>query len=90
MTFLTEHTPPSDDRAARCEGPVELHLMEAAVMLAMAEWIFSQGAITVEIHPDGMHLRGFDVRGWLEVESFAKERDIGGTSAGGAYRCAFR
>ncbi len=37
-------------------------------MLAMAEWIFEQGATDVEIHPDGMHLKGFDIRGWLEAE----------------------
>ncbi len=57
-------------------------------MLAMAEWMFGQGAIEVEIHPDGMHLKGFDVRGWLETEGFAKTADMGRTPAGGVYKRA--
>ena len=55
-------------------------------MLAMAEWMFGLGATEVKIHPDGMHLKGFDVRGWLETEGFAKTADMGRTPAGGVYK----
>ncbi len=84
MTLITERSPPPT-RVGKCDGPFEHHLLEAAVMLAMAEWMFGQGATEVEIHPDGMHLKGFDVRGWLETEGFAKTADKGRTPAGGVY-----
>lgn len=85
MKLITERLPPLK-RVGKCEGPLELHLLEAAVMLAMAKWMFGQGATEVEIHPDGQHLKGFDVRGWLEAVGFVKTADMGRTPAGGVYK----
>ena len=64
MNLVTEHHP-SPARAARCDGGVELHLTEPAVMLAMAHWLIELGATEVEVHPDGMHLKQFDMGEWL-------------------------
>jgi hypothetical protein len=54
MDLVTEHRP-TTARAARCDGGVERHLTEPAIMLAMAHWLIDHGATEVEIHPDGIH-----------------------------------
>ena len=64
---------------------MERHLSEAAVMLAMAQWMFSRGTKTVKIHPDGMHAKHFDIRGWLETEAFERVGPLGPMREAGYY-----
>lgn len=54
-------------------------------MLAMAEWMFGLGARLVTIHPDGMHLKGFDIQGWLQDQGYLKIQSTGRTVHGGDY-----
>jgi hypothetical protein len=84
MGLATEHRP-TPARASRCDGGVELHLTEPAVMLAMAHWLIGHGATDVEIHPDGMHLKQLDMGEWLSAQGFEKTAQIGATEAGGRY-----
>ena len=84
MTFVTERMPP-DGRVSRCDGPLERHLTEAAVMLAVAQWLFASGAGTVQVHPDGVHAKHFDMRGWLENAGFEKVSAKGTTREAGRY-----
>ena len=84
MNLTTEHHP-TPARAARCDGGVELHLTEPAVMLAMAHWLIDHGATEVEVHPDGMHLKQFDMGEWLSAQGFVKVKPLGRTEAGGVY-----
>ena len=84
--FVTERTPPSVKRADGCGGGPDLILTEAAVMLATAMWAFERGASTVDVHPDGMHVKQFDVAGWLERSGFDKIKCEGKTKHGGVYR----
>ena len=64
VRLVTDREPPAR-RASHCDGPLERHLSEAGVMLAVAEWMFGLGAEAVEIHPDGMHVKQFDMCGWF-------------------------
>ena len=43
MTFITKKPPPSG-RIEKHTGKFERHLYEAAVMLAIARWLFASGA----------------------------------------------
>ncbi len=85
MKFVIEKTPPKG-RAPKTDGDFERHLYEAAVMLAMAQWMFVKlGAKKVCVYPDGMHVRYFCIRSWLENEGFKKTGSIGTTPEGGTY-----
>ena len=85
MDLVIEKTPPKKRQKA-CDGPRERHLYEAAVMLAVASWLFDgEGAQTVRISPDGMHARQFDIGGWLKVRGFEKINDRGTNPSGGRY-----
>jgi hypothetical protein len=53
----------------------DLYLSEVEVMLAMAEWLFTQGACHATIHPDGMHLLRYDLSPRLERDGFRREGD---------------
>lgn len=86
MDFVVERAPP-ESRASWCEGPLERNLPEAAVMLAVAQWLFQQGARRVSIHPDGMHVKDFDIAGWLRANDFTKISSAGKTRHGDVYRC---
>ena len=55
-------------------------------MLAVALWLFKRGASHVTIHPDGQHLRQFDIAAWLCCANFKKVKAIGKTKHGGVYR----
>ena len=55
-------------------------------MLAMAEWLFDQGAGEVAIHPDGMHLKDFDLPALLRRRGFDHAEPAGRTAAGGLWR----
>lgn len=54
-------------------------------MLAVAWWLFEQGASHVLIYLDGMHVKDFDVASWLQANDFTKVRTIGKTRHGGVY-----
>ncbi len=84
MQFVIEKPPPPG-RSKKSDDP-EQHLYEAAVMLAMARWLFECGAETVHLHPDGMHIKYFDLRNWLQDEGFEKISQEGKTTHGGMYR----
>ncbi len=86
MGLLTKKHPTDAKRIKGCENGVEYHLTEPAVMLTVAQWLFAQGAHHVSIRPDGMHLKQFDVRAWLETKGFVKTENRGKTSQGGLYR----
>ena len=82
--LVTDREPPAG-RASHCDGPLERHLSEAGVMLAVAEWMFGLGAEAVEIHPDGMHVKQFDMCGWLASAGFEKVAASGKTREAGRY-----
>jgi hypothetical protein len=86
--LITERVPPHK-RAAKCDGPSELHLSEGAVMIAFAMHLLRTvpGLSDVAIHPDGEHGKRFDFRGWLEKQGFEKKVSAGGTTYGGTYLC---
>ncbi|MCY4488800.1 MAG: hypothetical protein OXF11_17025 [Deltaproteobacteria bacterium] len=84
MTFITEKSPPKG-RAGKCEGELEQHLHEPAVMLAMARWLFNSGAKKVCLRPDGMHAKQFNMRRWLESEGFEKTDAKEKTGDAGTY-----
>ncbi len=83
--YLTPKEPPRN-RAGKHEGTHELHFSEMAMMLAVAEWLFSEGASKVHIHPDGMHLKQFEAAKWLQSEGFIQISTSGRTGLGGEYR----
>lgn len=85
MKLVTAREAPAG-RASYCDGPLEQHLTEAGVMLAIAEWMFRCGAEKVDIHPDGMHAKYFDICGWLESVRFEKVAPIGKTRVAGHYK----
>jgi len=55
-------------------------------MLAMAEWFFAQGAPKVRIHPDGMHMKGFDIPAWLASRGFTRMTATGRGQTSGSFR----
>lgn len=88
MELITDREPPPK-RVGNCEGPFEQHLLEAAVMLAVSQWLFTRGAKEVTIRPDGMHVKkefGFDINRWLEENGFEQIEHHGGTRHGGVYK----
>ncbi len=86
MKFITEKPPPKG-RENKCVGPLEQHLYEAAVMLAVARWMFKLGAKNVCVCPDGMHAKQFDICSWLKNEGFQKLAERGKTREAGTYSC---
>lgn len=84
MTFVTEKPPPPG-RATKTDRCMERHLYEAAVMLAVAQWMFESGAQEVCVYPDGVHAQYFDICGWLENEGFEKIAAIGEKPEAGTY-----
>ncbi|HXZ00452.1 MAG TPA: hypothetical protein VEI03_10655 [Stellaceae bacterium] len=87
MNLIVELEPP-EKRRAGCNGPLERHLPEAAVMLAFATHLLNTtpGLTAVEIHPDGEHGKRFDIRRWLTEYGFLHDSAIGKTVSGGVYR----
>lgn len=85
MNLVTEREAPPN-RIGKQAGPLERHLTEAAVMLAMAEWFFGQGAKEVFIHPDGLHMAGFDILGWLTSRGFTRIATTGRTQTSGRFQ----
>jgi hypothetical protein len=85
--LITELMPPTK-RQEKCEGLQEKHFTEAAVMLAFADHLLNTipGVSHVEIHPDGEHVKRFDVRKWLENHDFKQSKTIGTTTYSGSYQ----
>jgi hypothetical protein len=52
VSYIENREPPPN-RHGSCEGGVEHHLTEAAVMIAFAMYLLDRGATAVELHPDG-------------------------------------
>lgn len=84
MNLVTQRPPPAN-RVGRHVGDHEFYLSEAAVMLAMAQWLFGQGATEVRIHPDGMHMKGFDIPAWLTSQGFMRMTATGKGQIGGTF-----
>lgn len=82
--MITEREPPPN-RKGKQIGEYERHMGEAAVMLAMAEWLFLQGATEVSIHPDGMHMKDFDIPGWLASAGFHRVSTTGSRGQSGSF-----
>jgi hypothetical protein len=55
-------------------------------MLAAAEWAFRAGSDHVSIHPDGMHLKAFDLPEWLQQRGFVRETVTGAKNSTGQFR----
>lgn len=85
MNLITARPPP-EKRVGTHEGDHELHMTEAAVMLAMAEWLFSLGAADVAMHPDGMHMKGFDIPLALTSAGFLRTSTTGSRGVSGSFR----
>jgi hypothetical protein len=85
---LISHHEPPPNRVGTCEGGVEHHLTEGAVMVAFAMHLLRTvpGLKHVAIHPDGEHGKRFDFRGWLEKHGFAMIEPMGSTRYGGKYQ----
>jgi len=54
-------------------------------MLAMAQWMFDQGAKSVCICPDGEHAKQFNIFEWLKNEGFSITAKRGRTRDAGTY-----
>jgi hypothetical protein len=85
VELITERQPPAN-RIGRHIGDSERHMSEAAVMLAVAKWLFGLGATEVAIHPDGMHMKGFDIPGWLTSAGFERTSTTGVRAVSGAFK----
>jgi hypothetical protein len=77
---------PPPNRRPRCEGAQEKHLTEAVVMIAFGIYLLEQGALIVELHPDGEHGKRHDLKKTLETHGLILVRPQGSTSYGGTYQ----
>lgn len=83
--LITELAPPPN-RVRKCDGDLELHLSEGAVMLAYAMHLLrTTSAREVLVHPDGEHGKRFDFAGWLLKQGFERTSRIGTTLYAGRY-----
>jgi hypothetical protein len=87
---LISHLKPPSNRVGTCEGDVEHHLTEGAVMVAFAVHLLRTvpGLKHLAIHPDGEHGKRFDFLGWLTKHRFAMVKQMGSTPYGGIYQSA--
>lgn len=87
---LITHNPPPPNRVKGCEGGIEQHLTEGAVMLAFAMHLLRTptGVREIAIHPDGEHGKRFDFEAWLGRQGFRKISAMGKTLYGGTYASA--
>src|ERR1700730_11425305 len=85
---LLTHRPPPPNRVGFCEGGIEQHLSEGAVMVAIDMHLLRTvpDLKHVAIHPDGEHGKRFDFKGWLEKHRFAMIEPMASTPYGGKYR----
>jgi hypothetical protein len=85
MNQYTEMRTPPPKREKYCEGGIEQHFSEGAVMIAFAVHLLENGATKVEIHPDGEHGKNYDLNGCLRSLGFIHVSRQGRTSYGGVY-----
>ena len=85
ISLITMSRPPKN-RVGRHDDDHEHHLSEGAVMLAVASWLFDQGAEEVCVHPDGQHMKAFDMPGWLEAKGFSRVTTTGSRGLSGEFR----
>jgi hypothetical protein len=87
---LVTHREPPPKRVRACEGPMEQHLSEGAVMVAFATHLLRtvHDLKHVAIFPDGEHGKIFDFRAFLEKRGFAMTASVGTTTYGGTYSLA--
>jgi hypothetical protein len=85
---LISHRQPPPNRARACEGGIEHHLTEGAVMVAFAMHLLRTvpNLRHVAIHPDGEHGKRFDFQGWLKKHGFVMVERMGSTPYGGKYQ----
>jgi hypothetical protein len=76
---------PPRKRQPYCEGGKEHHFTEAAVMIAFAMHLLENGAVAVDLHPDGEHGKRHDVKMSLEAHGFQHLSTHGKTKYGGVY-----
>jgi hypothetical protein len=78
---------PPPNRVGTCDGEMECHLSEGAVMLAFAMHMLRTipNLRQVSVHPDGEHGKRFDFKEWLRKRGFALTISSGITSYGGTY-----
>lgn len=84
---LITQRPPPPNRIKGCDGDMECHLSEGAVMVAFAMHLLRTvpSLAQVSIHPDGEHAKQFDFEGWLQRRGFSKKSLLGKTTFGGTY-----
>ena len=90
FAHLIDKRPPPPNRVGYCEGGVERHLTEGAVMVAFAMHLLRTvpDLKHVAIHPDGEHGKRFDFLGCLAANGFERGVPLGTTSFGGSYLSA--
>ena len=78
---------PPPKRADKTHGEFEKQFTEPAVMLAYVFHLIRKypSISGLEIHPDGMHGKQFDIRAWLEKHGFDLVEPKGSTKYGGRY-----
>jgi hypothetical protein len=83
---LVKEIAPPPNRVGKCEGGLEHHLPEGAVMVAYAMHLLrTTDATEVLVHPDGEHGKRFDFAGWLGKQGFERASRTGKTSYAGRY-----
>lgn len=84
--LIVELDPPTN-RRSKCNGHVERHLTEAAVMLAYGLHLLEtvKQLDTVELHPDGEHAKRFEIAKWLSRRGFELAEGWGTTTYCGRY-----
>jgi hypothetical protein len=83
MNFYEDRSPPN--RRLKGCGGTERVMTEGAVSMALALYLFEQGAATVAVHPDGEHGMRFEFKRFLESRGFKLINPIGSTDYGGTY-----
>jgi hypothetical protein len=83
---LVKEIAPPPNRVGKCDGGLEHHLSEGAVMVAYAMHLLrTTSAGEVLVHPDGEHGKRFDFAGWLGRQGFERSSRTGKTSYAGRY-----
>lgn len=84
--LIVELDPPPN-RQGHCDGGKELHLTEAAVMLAYGMHLLRTipGLHHLELHPDGEHGKRFEIAQWLAARGFVLKKTQGKTAYCGTY-----
>lgn len=91
MYSWTETREPPEGRRRYCDNGGEVHLTEAAVMIAFAMHLILVESFTeVDLHPDGEHAKRFDIRSALEHHGFELVEPVATNACSGRYRCSDR